>query len=392
MPSTPKVQRYNVSKFLDVGVQAGGAEAETAEYLARRDQEYRRAMRIRSEDPLADDRIAAAVAWPAGYDDDDDGVGAAAVPLEPPLNANPLALRRVAETPPPPTTSWQTSSMPMAGEVSGRAAAARAQAFALLRGVQPGQGVWLERQQCAGTVVANNPFFRQLHVRINDGPPSAAPPAAGVAPVVAGAIVEVAYEELPRVEPSREPATERTPHSDYDYSPRPPPRAYDDWSSKPLSEGLAASAALQSEWRLRLHRGDRDWSGAASAEPSLTATARDETLAPALSELSLNEGIAQLERKVRELAAVAPPLLGGRPRPGSRSSNGSSAASSPRPAAARRRSSRPRRPRHLAVASRSPSPTPRDAASPTATRRRPKSAAKKPAVLKDESGAHPYFA
>ena len=52
--------------------------------------------------------------------------------------------------------------MPMAGEVSGRAAAARAQAFALLRGVQPGQGVWLERQQRAGTVVANNPFFRQL--------------------------------------------------------------------------------------------------------------------------------------------------------------------------------------------------------------------------------------
>ena len=86
MPSTPKVQRYNVTpSSLDVGVQAGGAEAETAEYLARRDQEYRRAMRIRSEDPLADDRIAAAVAWPAGYDDDDDGgVGAAAVPLEPP--------------------------------------------------------------------------------------------------------------------------------------------------------------------------------------------------------------------------------------------------------------------------------------------------------------------
>ena len=114
--------------------------------------------------------------------------------------------------------------------------------------------------------------------------------------------------------------------------------------------------------------------------------------APALSELSLNEGIAQLERKVRELAAVAPPLLGGRPRPGSRSSNGSSAASSPRPASARRRSNSPRRPSRLAVASRSPSPTPRDAASPTATRRRPKSAAKKPAVLKDESGAHPYFA
>ena len=82
MPSTPKVQRYNVSKFLDVGVQAGGAEAETAEYLARRDQEYRRAMDS-VEDPLADDRIAAAVAWPAGYDDDDDGgVGAAAPPLE----------------------------------------------------------------------------------------------------------------------------------------------------------------------------------------------------------------------------------------------------------------------------------------------------------------------